>query len=129
MSGTDKGQGGVLDSLRRVGRSLLGLLRNRVELFAVELQEEKLRALNLMTWFAAAIVLGAAGLLVAIGALAVFLWQTAGYAGLAGLVVCALGGSIAILWGVRRWIIHGPAPFAETVAEFRRDAASLEESR
>ncbi len=117
-----------MDSVRRVGRSLLGLLRTRVELFAVEFQEEKLRALSLMTWFAAAVALGAAGVMVAIGALALFLWRTAGYAGLAGLALGALAASAAILWGLRRWIVHGPAPFAATVKEFRKDAESLQES-
>lgn len=104
---------------------MLGLVHTRIELFGVELQEQKLQAIRLMAWFAAAVVLGAAGLLVAIGALAIFLWHVAGYAGLLGLALAALGACTAILWGIHRRIIHSPAPFAETAAEFRRDAATF----
>jgi len=117
--------GGAMASVRRVGSSLLGLLRTRVELFAVEVQEEKLRAINLMVWFAAAIILGAAGVLVAFGALSLFLWQTAGYGGLVGLALAALAAAATTLWVVRRRILHGPPPFGETVAELRKDAACL----
>lgn len=125
MSDNEPNARGVMSSVRGLGRSLLGLVNTRVELFTVELQEEKLRAIRLMTWFAAAIALGAAGLLVAITALALVLWETAGYAGLIGLVAGTLGAAAGILWGIHRRIVHGPLPFAETAAEFRKDAKSF----
>ncbi len=117
--------GGIMEALRSVARSLLGLAQSRLELFAVELQEEKLRALKLMAWFAAAIVLGTTGLLVAIGALAIALWQWAGYWGLGGLAVLTLGAGVGIMWMIHAQITRGPLPFAETAAEFRRDADRL----
>lgn len=67
--------GGIIDSIRRFGNSLTGLLHTRAELFAVELQEEKLRAIRLLVWVAVAITLGVAGLLVAVGGLALFFWE------------------------------------------------------
>jgi uncharacterized membrane protein YqjE len=114
-----------MDPFRRIGSSLLVLLRTRVELFAVEMQEAKLRTVNLLVWLAVAIIVGAAGVLVAFGALALFLWQTSGYSGLIGMALAALGAAAATLWFVRRRIIHGPAPFAATVAELRKDAECL----
>jgi uncharacterized membrane protein YqjE len=66
--------GGIVESIRRLGNSLTGLLHTRTKLFAVELQEEKLRAIRLMVWAAMAITLGVAGLLVAIVGLALFFW-------------------------------------------------------
>ena len=129
MTENGQGSGGIMESLRSVGRSLLGLAQTRVELFAVELQEEKLRALKLMAWFAAAIVLGTTGLLVAIGALAMVLWQWAGYWGLGGLAAVTLGAGVGFMWMIHRQITHGPVPFAETAAEFRRDAESLKHRR
>lgn len=118
---------GLTGSLRRIGRSVLGLARTRVELFALELQEEKLRTLNLLVWLVVAMALAVAGLLVAIGALALFLWETAGYAGLVGLVIIALAGAAAILWSLRRRILSGPGPFAGTVAEFGKDLECLQD--
>ena len=112
-------------SLRRIAGSLLGLAQNRVELFAVELQEEKLRAINLVLWFWFALVLATAGLLVGLGALALCLWEAAGYAGLVALSLGALLAAAGVLWAIRRHIQTGPPPFAETAAEFKRDRECL----
>lgn len=113
--------GGWLDALRRLRDSALGLARTRVELFAIELQEEKLRTINLFAWIGAALTLGVAGLLALIGTLALYLWQVAGYAGLSGLALILLTGSVIIFWRVRRAVLEGPPPFAATVAEFQKD--------
>ena len=111
--------------LWRIGVSLSALLRSRFELFTVELQEEKLRLLNLLLWLGLAAAIGTAGVLVAIATLAFWLWTMAGYAGLIGLAVATLAIASAILWGIRSRIRTGPKPFAQTVAEFRKDGACL----
>lgn len=116
---------GWLDSLRRMGDSVLGLVQNRFEVAGVELQEEKLRAVNLLLWLAAAVALGTAGLLIGMGALALFLWDKAGYPGLVGLALLTLAGSASLLHHIRRRIHTAPPPFAETVAEFRKDRECL----
>jgi len=116
---------GFMDSLRRLGSSLTGLLHTRAELFAVELQEEKLRAIRLVIWVSVAAALGVAGIFVAIAALAVWLWTWAGYWGLGGLAGGTLGLAAIILWLIHHRITQGPGPFAGTVAEFKKDAESL----
>jgi uncharacterized membrane protein YqjE len=125
MDEVASGAGGVLASVRRVGSSLLALLQNRVQLFAVEWQEEKLRALRLLLWLTAALALGIAGLLVAVGVLALFLWKQAGYTGVIGLALVLLGGAALLLWQLRRRILQEPEPFATTVAEIGKDLACL----
>jgi len=125
MFETEQETAGVMESIRRLGSSLAGLLQTRAELFAVELQEEKLRAIRLLVWISAAIALGVAGLLVAIFGLALFLWELAGYWGIAGLAAIVLGLAAIILWNIHRRISRSPAPFAGTVAEFRKDAVCL----
>jgi uncharacterized membrane protein YqjE len=124
-SESEPDSGGIIDSIHRLGNSLTGLLHTRAELFAVELQEEKLRAIRLLVWVAVAITLGVAGLLVVIIGLALFFWEMAGYWGLAGFAAGSLGLAATILWIVHRRITRGPAPFAGTVAEFRKDAECL----
>ncbi len=116
---------GWRESLRRIGESSLALLRSRFELFTVEWQEEKLRLLNLLLWCGLAATLGVAGLLLALFALAFWLWNTAGYGGLIGLAVGALAAAGVILWVLRKRIKTGPPPFADTVAEFRKDGECL----
>jgi uncharacterized membrane protein YqjE len=56
--------------LRRISESVSALLRNRFELFTVELQEEKLRLLDLLAWLGVVAAISAAGIFVAMGALA-----------------------------------------------------------
>ena len=124
-TGSEAAAGGIMESVRRLGNSLTGLLHTRAELFAVELQEEKLRAIRLMVWVAVAITLGVAGLQVAIVGLAIFFWDLAGYWGIAGLAAIVLGLAAIILWNIHRRITRSPAPFAGTVAEFRKDAECL----
>lgn len=125
MPGGTQDEGGVMNSLRRMAASLVGLARTRIELFAVELQEEKLRAITLLLWLSLGLALGMAGVLVAIGALALWLWQRAGYLGLAGLAGGVLVIAGVIFACIRLQLIRGPLPFAGTVEEFRKDAASL----
>lgn len=127
MEPTDHPPGGWLGSLHRFGDSLLGLAQSRLELFAVELQEEKLRAVNLLAWLAVAFGLALAGLLIGLATLALYLWQVAGYAGLAGLAVAALAGAGGIVWRVRRQVQTAPPPFSDTIAEFKKDRKCLHE--
>jgi uncharacterized membrane protein YqjE len=125
MGEGDPKPAGWLELLRRAGDSLLGLVQSRLELFTVELQEEKLRALGLLVWLGLALVLGAAGLLLGLGALALFLWEMTGYAGLVGLALVTLASAAGLLWAMRRRIRRGPLPFSQTIAEFRKDRECL----
>jgi uncharacterized membrane protein YqjE len=112
-----------------MGESVLALARNRVELFALEWQEEKLRLLNLLIWVSVAVTLGVAGLLVGLGALALWLWSVAGYPGLVGLALTLVGAALGLVWGLRRRLQCEPAPFTETVAEFRKDGECLKKDQ
>jgi len=125
MDENERTTGGWLNSLRRTGDTLLGLAQNRFELFAVELQEEKLRALNVLVWLVVALALIVAGVLVGLGALALYLWHVAAYYGLIGLAVVSLAAGAGVLWAIRHRIRNGPTPFAKTVDEFKKDRTCL----
>ena len=129
MSDSPPTPGGWLGSLRRIGESLSALMRSRFELFTVEWQEEKLRLLNLLVWIGLAVTLGVGGVLVALIALAFWLWELAGYVGLVGLAVAALAAATVIVWAIRGKIQTAPTPFAQTVAEFRKDGECLQDNR
>jgi uncharacterized membrane protein YqjE len=121
MSDQTQNPGGVLNSARRVARSLLGLLQARIELFGVELQEEKLRTASQLFWLGLAIAFALGGVLVAIGTLALYLWQIAGYPGLVGLVIATLAVAGAFIWIAYRQLQNAPKPFTSTLDEFRKD--------
>jgi uncharacterized membrane protein YqjE len=125
MNATPPGPGGWLESLRRIGASVLALLRDRFELFTVEGQEEKLRLIHLLIALGLAVAFGVAGVFVALFAVVFWLWTTAGYAGLIGLAAAALAVALGLIWTIRHQIRTGPKPFAHTVAEFRKDGECL----
>jgi len=125
MADEDSSQDGLLTSAKRIGQSLLALLHTRVELFAVELQEEKLRAIRMLVWLTVALALGVAGILVTVAALGIFLWEKAGYFGLVGLAIVTLAGAAALLWILHRRILSGPDPFAATISEIGKDLECL----
>jgi uncharacterized membrane protein YqjE len=125
MSEADSPGGGLLDSVRRMSSSLVALIHTRIELFAVELQEEKVRAISLIGWLIAALALAVAGILLGIGILGLFLWERAGYLGLIALVLATLGSSVGLLWMLRRRILRGPDPFSATIAEIGKDLDCL----
>lgn len=121
MPETERGETGVLASVRRLGSSVLGLLGSRLELFSVELQEEKLRVIRLLVWLAVACALALAGLLIVIGALALFFWQKAGYAGLLGVALGVFAVAAVVFGLLRRRLQREATPFAGTAGEFRKD--------
>jgi uncharacterized membrane protein YqjE len=79
----------------------------------------------MLVWLGVAAVLGVAGMIVGMSALTFWLWATAGYAGLVGLAILALVAAATILMVIRSRVKTGPAPFAHTVAEFKKDAECL----
>jgi uncharacterized membrane protein YqjE len=125
MSEAESGASGLLDSIRRMASSLLALIHTRVELFAVELQEEKLRAISFLGWLIVALALAVAGILMTIGVIGVFLWQSTGYIGVVALILVTLGSAAGLLWMLRRRILRGPDPFSATIAEIGKDLDCL----
>ena len=117
--------GGVLASLRGMGDSLLGLAQGRLQLFALELQSEQLRLLDLLVGLSLAVALAALGLMVGTAALTIYLWETARYAGLLVEAGVFIGAAALTAWRLREAIRKGPMPFADTVAEFEKDRACL----
>jgi uncharacterized membrane protein YqjE len=104
---------------------MLGLMQSRIELFAVELQEEKLRLIGTIVWLVIALALIVAGLLVGLGAVALYLWDVARYFGIVGLALALLTAGASVLWAIRRQIRSNPVPFAETISEFDKDRKCL----
>jgi uncharacterized membrane protein YqjE len=113
--------GGLLDSLRRLLDSVLGLVQRRLEVIALDLQAEKTRALDLLVRAAAVIVLGVLALVAATATVVVALWDTSPVLVLTVVSVLYAAGATVLALGIQRRLRDGPRPFADTIEEFRKD--------
>lgn len=124
MEGESNQPPGVTTLLGRIGRTGVGLLRNRAELLSVEWQEEKGRLIQLLIWSLALLFLAVMAL-VLITATVVILtpeeyraWVLGGFSLL--YLLAAVGGFIKLKSLVKK------EPFSETVDQLRKDAVWLE---
>ncbi|HTQ31247.1 MAG TPA: phage holin family protein [Opitutaceae bacterium] len=114
---------GFLGSLRQVGERLISSLESRVELFSVELQEEKFRLLQNFIWISAAIFVGAMAMAFASLTVVYAFWETARLAALAGLTLFYAAAFVAIIVLFRRHLARQPRPFGDTRRELAADRA------
>ena len=116
---------GFLGSLRTLGDGLLGTVQDRLELFAVELQEEKFRLIQIYVWISAAIFTGMMTVTFASLTLVYLFWESARLAVLGALTVAYAGILVAIVIAFRRYIARQPRPFLATRQEIGKDRACI----
>src|SRR5881296_3399366 len=112
----DEHSGGLFSSVRRVTDTCLSSVHNRVELFALELQEEKLRLVRLLLWTGAALF--AAFLAITVITIAIVmafpghrLWVLIGFGVLYAVI------AIITCVRLRNQVKNVPPPFTDTTAE------------
>jgi uncharacterized membrane protein YqjE len=116
---------GILESLRKLGRTGLTLLHNRLALFSVELEEQKARLVKVLVLAGAAVFLGNTALLAVSATIVVAAGEQARVPVLIGLSVVYL---LAALWAflaLRKELRSAPPPFQDTVAELKKDSEWL----
>jgi uncharacterized membrane protein YqjE len=118
--------GGLLEAARRIFGSLLGLVQTRLQLFALEWESENLRLIDTLAKLAIALSIVFLGLLLGTLTLALFVWKQAGFLGLIIMTAVILGAGVLLVARVRGDLRTRPAPFAKTIAEFKKDRSCLE---
>ena len=121
---------GLRRSVFGVAGSLVGLLRTRQELFALEAAEEKARLIKLLGMAFAALLFLTLAVLVFSVTIAVAFWPTEDRylaLGLLAALYAVIG--LGLLLAVRRELVSGPVPFSATVEELGRDADLLDSVR
>lgn len=116
---------GPSSSSRRLGAAVLGLLHSHVELFGIELQEQKARTVSLLLFAGLALVF-ALLLLVGLSALVlILLWDSYRLAGIIGL--CVFYTLAAMFCGLRlkAAIYDESSPFHATLEELANDRERL----
>jgi|GEM_PF-274851 uncharacterized membrane protein YqjE len=115
-----------LHRLRRVAVTLLSTIQNRIELFGLELHEERQWTITTLIWAGAAIFLVGCALLMVTGTVVylaspavrpyLLVALTLGYVAAAAIAVANLG----------RRIHSKPPPFNDTVGELKKDIALIQ---
>ena len=113
-------------SLRALGATVIGILRTRLELLAVELAEEKNRLLAILLWSLGGLLALAMGILMLSLLVVAAFWDTDHRLTALGVVAALyfLSGVGALLF-VRNKMANSPFAFDETLAELERDRQAL----
>lgn len=112
---------GLLDALRKLGGSLIGTVHDRIELFSVEVREEKFRLIRLFVAISAAIFAAMMAVTFASITLVYLFWESARIPVLVGLTLTYTGALAWILIALRNHLARQPKPFAGTIQELKED--------
>lgn len=113
------------EPLRRLGTSLLTLGRIRLELLAIEVQEEKERVASLLLWAVLAALLAGFGLLMLLAVVTVALWDSHRLLALGVGTAVLAGAAVAAAMKVRGLLAQPSTLFQSSIAELREDAEAL----
>ncbi len=118
--------GGLIGSLRDLGATAVGAVQERLELFALELHEEKLRLVQLLLWIAGTILAAVLALTFA-SLLIVFLCEgSARIIALVSLTAFYIAALVAAIVGFKRYLARMPRPFNGTLQELKQDRSCIQ---
>ncbi len=112
----------ILATAGRIASTLVAMVGTRLELAAVEFQQDARRLLGYLAWALLAVFLAAgAAMLVALFVILLF-WDTYRLQAVAGMAVLLALGAFLIVSRVRAGLDTQAPLFADTLAELRKDA-------
>jgi uncharacterized membrane protein YqjE len=116
---------GFLGALRSLGDGALASVEVRLEMFSVELQEEKFRLIQTVLWIGAAVFAAIMAATFVSLTLVFLFWQTAQLAVLSGLAAFYTGALVVTVLAFRRFLARQPKPFAATLDELGADRTCI----
>lgn len=120
------GAPGLLASLRRLLATALEIAQVRLELLAVELEQEKQRIFDALLWAAVAMLLLGVGLTLTAGLLVMLLWEGYRLPALAVLCVVFLAGGMVAAWLARTRLSARGGMVGTSLDELARDRDALQ---
>jgi len=115
----------ILAAVGRIAATLVAMVGTRLELAAVEFQEDARRLLGYLAWTLLAVFLAAgAFMLVALFVIVLF-WDDYRLQAIAGMAILFAAGAGLILMKVKAGLNSQPPLLAATLAELREDAAAI----
>lgn len=116
---------GLLGSIRGLADGLLDSARDRIELFSLELHEEKFRIIQLFIWISAAVFSAILAITFVSLTIVYLFWDSARLAVLTGFAVVYTGVFLAVLRYCRKFVARQPRPFESTLSELRQDRTCI----
>lgn len=110
---------------KRLGAAMLGLLHSHVELFGIELQEQKGRTLKLLLFAGMALVFALLLLSALSGLLLVLVWDSYRLAGIIGLCVFYCLATLYCAVRLKAAVFDESSPFSSTLEELAKDRERL----
>lgn len=124
MNETSESKPGIWTALRRILDTMLATLQNRVEVFAVELQEEKCRLIEALLCAAAVAAFGMMTLTLLSFTLVTLFWENGRTTVLVSL--CVLYSLVtAFAWRALRLRLKSRRAFSATLDEIKKDRSCL----
>lgn len=120
MIDTQERPPGILGSLRGILDGGLAMLQTRIELFAVELRQEKCRWIETIVWTSVAIALGVMALMLLTAIAVILFWDTSRVAVLLTLSVLYVAGAIVTGVKARARLRRNPG-FTGTLGQLKKD--------
>ncbi len=119
---------GIFASLRRLLKTILAIVQNRLELLLVELQEERWRLFDTLLLAGIVLILMLMTLMVPTVTIVVLCVKADRLGLLVVLMLLYLAATIVAFWRLRVRVKNW-APFSATLSEFKKDKACLDEKR
>ncbi len=126
METATPGSAGFVSSLRALGDGLLATTQDRLDLFSIELQEEKFRLIQTFIWISAAVCVGMMSIAFASLTLVYLFRESSRLAVLCGLTFFFAGALVVIIIAFRRFVSRHPVPFTATRREIGEDRACIQ---
>lgn len=108
-------------SVRRMIEAGLRSVQNRVELFAVELQEEKAWLISTLLWAAAAVFFGGLAIIFVVGTVVYLSPENARPWVLGGFALLFVYLAVNSIIGLRRSMENKKLPMSDTIGELKKD--------
>lgn len=116
---------GIVQSLRNLAATLVALLRTRFELLATEIEEERIRLLQLLLWAAVALFFFAVGIVLLVILFVAVFWDSYRITAIVTLAGIFLAAGVGAAMCVRNLIKARPRLFSASLEELARDKDQL----
>ena len=122
-------RGGLLQSIKSLGHTLLGAAQTRLQILATEIEEERIRLEQLLLYVLAAAFCLCMGIVLCVAFIVLYYWDTHRLAAVGMLAGGFLAAGALLGWILRDKAKSRPKPFAVTRGELAKDGAILREPR
>lgn len=127
MSEQEPPSGGLFASAKRLLTTAVALFQNRLEIFSLELEEEKIRLIDVLLWAAVTVLLGALALIIITFTIILLFWEDPTQRLVASgiLTLIYIAGAIFAGAQLRKRVRGSGTPFDQTLQALKKDISCL----